>query len=499
MASGSAIAQQANTTPPSEGATTPVPSAPSPEGCSKPLAWVKALSTSRRPRIGRHAVHRHDVIRDSSTVAVPEHGWIRLRVGHGTGYLLRRGRLRLTCSGALRLIDGSLTISGAPKTLRTPQSGLVPGPGSARARIVVTTGLTRVWLDAGRARIARTAAPDGAGRIHLRPGDKALVRTGLRPQLDTWPFPPSPLQRRATAADRLPAFWADGSSCATGCRPAGALTGWPIKPFRGPHGLRAGLNERRRANMHIGVDIQARDGANVYAVQSGTANVTDVGGVDERVQVGNYSYWHIRHRVKTGQRVVAHKTIIGTVLKHAGHVHLSEISGGRYLNPLRPRGRVLAPWSDTLEPLINQPSVFRNASGYRVVVEAYDPQSFRELVKYRTPVLGVAALAYRAFDAKGQDVTGLRWALRGSQHYSDGARFVIYAHGAHSRAWGCFAVRLACPPLWKYRLTDGLTPPIPRRAKRLVIYAYDWAGNVSVRETQLGSATRSPTNSSNLP
>ena len=83
-------------------------------------------------------------------------------------------------------------------------------------------------------------------------------------------------------------------------------------------------------------------------------------------------------------------------------------------------------------------------------------------------------------------MTSLRWALRGSQHYPDGDRFVVYAHGAHTRGWSCFAARLTCPPLWKYRLTDGLTPPLPASTRRLAIYAYDWAGNVTVRETRVG-------------
>ena len=87
--------------------------------------------------------------------------------------------------------------------------------------------------------------------------------------------------------------------------------------------------------------------------------------------------------------------------------------------------------------------------------------------------------------AAGHDVTGLQWALRGAQHYPDIDRFIIYAHGAHTRAWSCFAARLSCPPLWKYRLTDGLTPPIPPSARTLAIYAYDWAGNISVREVPL--------------
>jgi len=173
--------------------------------------------------------------------------------------------------------------------------------------------------------------------------------------------------------------------------------------------------------------------------------------------------------------------VVGTIINGAGHLHLSELSGALLLNPLRPGGRVLSPWTDTQAPVIGLPQ----SQGGRVAVRVFDPQSFRALIKYRTPVLAPAALAYRAWDAAGRDVTGLQFALRGSQHLPDAARWVVYADDAYAPGWTCFDRRLACRPDWNYRLAGGLAPPLPPTTRRLSIYAWDWAGNTSVREVAL--------------
>ena len=60
--------------------------------------------------------------------------------------------------------------------------------------------------------------------------------------------------------------------------------------------------------MHVGIDIQARDGAGVYAMQPGYAHILQGSGFDARVQVGNFIYWHIVPRVFEGQYVFAYST-----------------------------------------------------------------------------------------------------------------------------------------------------------------------------------------------
>ena len=339
-----------------------------------------------------------------------------------------------------------------------------------------------------------TASADPRHVLRTVDGDTVLLdRAGL-PRLDTWPFARSPDQRRLRRG-AVPAYWADGTACATGCRPPGALTGWPLKPFHRAHPLRAGLNEWRPANMHIGIDIQALDGAPVYAIQSGTASIAGAGTVDIRVRVGSYEYWHVQPRVHAGQYVRAHRTVIGHVIRGAGHLHLSELHGG-YVNPLRP-GRVLVPYRDSEEPVIGAPS----RSGSQVFVEAFDPQSLRTTIRYRTPVLAPAAIAWRARDARGRALTPLVFAYRGSHHYPTSAKSWVYGPGttppdhvgAIAGGWSCFWRFTVCVPKWNYRLHG-----VPSAAASLSVYAWDWAGNVAERTSPLrahADAARAPVGS----
>jgi hypothetical protein len=59
----------------------------------------------------------------------------------------------------------------------------------------------------------------------------------------------------------------------------------------------------------------------------------------------------------------------------------------------------------------------------------------------------------------------------------------------HSPGFLCFARQVVCKPLWRYRLAGGLAPRLPRynfRGRvRLTVYAWDWAGNVTARDTWL--------------
>jgi hypothetical protein len=294
------------------------------------------------------------------------------------------------------------------------------------------------------------------------------------------PFTPSPFLRHPTRRE-VPRFWNDGRSCSTGCRAGGAITGWPVRPFHRQHALRAGINELRTGSMHSGIDIQARNGQAVYAVQGGVAKVTRQ-GVDTNVQVGRFVYFHLRPWVSTGQYVSPYSTVLGQVLTPAGHVHLTDQLGKTELNPLRPGGRVVGPWHDTVAPVIGLPEF--HADG-RVNIRAYDPQSFTVHTSYWTPVLAPAALAYRVYSARGRRVTGLRWALRGTHVYPYALRHRIYTRGARGGGWACFGYHPRCTPNWNYHLAGGLAPRLPRLRPgvyRLTTYAWDWAGNVTARD-----------------
>jgi hypothetical protein len=227
--------------------------------------------------------------------------------------------------------------------------------------------------------------------------------------------------------------------------------------------------------------------------------VIGAGTGDEHVQVGQFSYWHINHTVSNGQYATAYRTELGTVKFDFKHVHLSELGPqGQYLNPLRPGGRMLAPYGDIDAPHIAVPHVYADG---RVIVAAFDPQSFVERASYETPVLAPAALAWRLFDVRGHPLTGLEWALRGSQNYPTGLKRLIFAPGALNPGYGCFASRRLCIPNWVYWLAGGMTPPLPlsqlaQGRYRLSVYAWDWAGNTTALDdwitVPLASHARAP-------
>jgi hypothetical protein len=317
-------------------------------------------------------------------------------------------------------------------------------------------------------------------RINTRASYTAFANPrGIR--LNVWQFDLSPLQRPTTPADALPPYWADGSPCAVGCAPPGLVPGWPLKPFHEEHVVRAGINEVRPANLHVAVDIQANNFQAVYPIYSGRAYPAATGSYgDYNIRVGPYIYWHVVPRVRAGQWVTAYKTVLGQVENGFGHIAFSQGSTARTLNPLRPGGG-LVPYTDTEPPVIDVPRIYANG---RVIVRAFDPQSFIHKLSYLTPVLAPSSLAWRLYNSKGRALTGLEWAMRGSQNYPPGDAPIIYAPGASNPGFECFYRKLICIPNWIYNLAGGLTGPLPfgrmsRGRYKLTVYAWDWKGNTS--------------------
>jgi len=331
-------------------------------------------------------------------------------------------------------------------------------------------------------------------RLEFRPSDAelytaaedAVTLTALSPL--TYPFARVAADRHVTFADRLVPFWSDGSFCAVGCRPVGVVNGWPLKPFHQQHALRAGLNERRLSGFHVGIDIMTGVPQEIYAIQSGIAHVLHVGDSAARVRIGNYIYWHVNLRVHDGQYVHAYRTVVGYSFRWTRHLHLSEVAGSdsRYLNPLRPGGRTLEPWSDVEPPVIGRPSIAPDGSA---VVEVFDPQSFVPKIYYETPVLAPAAVAYRLFKENDTPIGDLEWALRGSHWIPNALASLVFAPSAHSPGFLCFARNIVCKPVWTYRLAGGFAPRLQLEGVhgrvRLTVYAWDWAGNVTARDTWL--------------
>jgi hypothetical protein len=306
------------------------------------------------------------------------------------------------------------------------------------------------------------------------------------PMLPTYPFRPSVHDRRPTKADALPALWADGIACSVGCRPLGAIDGWPLKPFHRQHALRAGLNERRDGSLHEGLDIQAYDGQRVYAIQPGYAHILVPSGPEARVRIGNFIYWHVAIAVKEGQYVKPYSTLVGRVNRHRfGHLHLSEVTAlGSWLNPLRPGGRVLSPWKDTDPPVIATPRI--QPDGH-VLVRAFDPQSFTTKTTYDTPVLAPAGLGYQLFNSAGTRLGPVHWAVRSNRVLPGNDAPLLFAPDAKQPGFSCFATKVVCKPDWDYVLAGGNAPGLgayllPPGRYRLVVYAWDYAGNATARD-----------------
>jgi hypothetical protein len=354
----------------------------------------------------------------------------------------------------------------------------------ARRTRRVRRGLVPAAALAGLAFVIVAAATALSGG-HPRARSGARVRRVALPA--TFPFAASPAQRRPGPADKLEPFWADGQPCSVGCRAPHVVPGWPLKPFHSQHALRAGLNEQRTTSFHHGIDIQAYDGSRVYAIQPGRAHIIQATGADSRVQVGNFIYWHVHPTVREREPIAPYRQVVGRITPGHGHLHLSELdAANRYLNPLRPGGRALAPYSDTEPPVIGRP---RFTPGGQVVLRIFDPQSFRVHTTYDTPVIAPAAVAYRVFDAAGNRLGSLHWALRGSQNLDWTAEraAAIYARGSRPEQGSCFEHRPVCRPDYRYLLAGGLAPALtevflPAGRYRLTAYAWDWVGNASARD-----------------
>jgi hypothetical protein len=398
--------------------------------------------------------------------------------------LNRRPHGPLTSALALVLHSGRLRVSSGPHAARALvlTREMLAFPTARGTRFVVDrdphSRSTHAWT-LGKPIIVAKASEESV-RINSRITYTAIADgRGLR--LDIWPFSISPLQRPAAPGDDLPPFWADGVPCSVGCTAAGAVPGWPLKPFHEQHAIRAGINELRPANFHVAVDIQARNFEPVYAIQSGYASIRYPGTGDVNVDVGRFYYWHIHPTVSDGQYVVAYKTVIGNVLYGFTHVALSEGTTSDYLNPLRPGGS-LQPYHNSEPPVIGVPRIFSDG---RVIVGAFGPQSLVATgFSYETPVLAPSSLAWRLYDARGHALTGLEWAMRGSQNYSPGLKSVIFAPGAANPGFECFFTERRCIPNWVYWLAGGLAPrlplgSLPHGRYRLTVYAWDWVGNTS--------------------
>ena len=144
--------------------------------------------------------------------------------------------------------------------------------------------------------------------------------------------------------------------------------GWPVKPFDQQHPVRgnfgdprtlfAGSPSRRTLlsgagafQFHFGIDISAPDGTPVYPVASGRVLSVHGDWLEVAGDGRTFEYWHIAPRVAVGAQVQEDATVLGRIIKGAGHVHFTERDNGVAVNPLA-LGH-LAPYSDHTKPQVD--------------------------------------------------------------------------------------------------------------------------------------------------
>src|SRR5262249_958455 len=95
----------------------------------------------------------------------------------------------------------------------------------------------------------------------------------------------------------------------------------------------------------------------------------------------SFVYWHIRPTVSTGDAAIAGKTVLGHVLRRAGHLHFGEFVDGSFINPLA-QGH-LQRFVDRTNPRVGSVDIRQAGSGavvapifvhgtVRLVADAFD-------------------------------------------------------------------------------------------------------------------------------
>jgi hypothetical protein len=137
--------------------------------------------------------------------------------------------------------------------------------------------------------------------------------------------------------------------------PRPAAYGWPLKPFDRPHPVRGYFNDPRISGrsraFHFGIDIVARDGRPVYAVEPGKVHLEGRRSLSVVADRGGraFGYWHVVPAVRH-HAIVSKHALLGHVEAPWAHVHFAESSRREYRNPLRPGA--LGPWLDSSSPRI---------------------------------------------------------------------------------------------------------------------------------------------------
>jgi hypothetical protein len=118
--------------------------------------------------------------------------------------------------------------------------------------------------------------------------------------------------------------------------------------------------------------------------------------------------------VADGSSAVAYRTVVGHIARGWGHVHLSEIVDGRYVNPLRPGA--LAPYRDHTTPSAGHLSVERDGVPLRgrhasgrvdLVVEAHDETPLAVPAPWNAKPVAPALVRWRISGARTDWTTAI--------------------------------------------------------------------------------------------
>ncbi len=275
--------------------------------------------------------------------------------------------------------------------------------------------------------------------------------------------------------------------------------GWPVKPFHREHPVRGNFGDPRtvfdgpptrrtlmsaggRFQLHFGIDISAPNGTAAYPVESGVVTrVTEeeivVAGAADR----SFEYWHLHASVRVGEHVSAYETVLGRIAKPCGHVHLSELDGGVYVNPLQ--AGHLAPYRDDTTPQVTSVTEERAAGDIELEASADDFPSLPVPGAWNGLPVTPARVAWRVETAGGAAVIPEHVAFDVTRRLPASPFWSVYARGTHQNMTAFtkfYAYRQ--PGEYIFRLgTIHLAPG----AYRVVVTASDIRGNSGSRTTRL--------------
>ena len=259
--------------------------------------------------------------------------------------------------------------------------------------------------------------------------------------------------------------------------------GWPLRPFGRAHPVRGYFNDPRISGrsraFHFGVDIAARDGQAVYAVEAGVAHLEGGRSLSVVCAGGRaFGYWHVIPAVGHRTSVRRHQ-LVGHVQAPWAHVHFAESRAGAYLDPLRLGA--LTPWSDTTSPRIAHVGFLRGGrelppqalhGAVDVVCDAYDLPPLPVPAPWNDLPVTPARLRWRVLRAGGGVARPWHTPIDLSKRLLPADLFdVVYAPGTRQN-------RAGRPGRYRFVLARSWTTSVlPDAAYRLEVEAADERDN----------------------